>query len=124
MTETETSRSRTGNGASMRVLRRAPARWLPVVMLSLWLAVEIARPPYPLKIPLLCSLSLFGIWLSAPVKRWDPVILCSLGFLAAGWVGVPFAATWHSLASSNNFLATTNGLRPGNISPCQCMISS
>lgn len=86
---------RGSTGPAQRVGRRR-TRWLPVVLLSLWLITEIARPSYPLKIPLVCSLALAGYWLSMPVKRWDPVILFALGFVVVGWLGVPFAVNQYA----------------------------
>lgn len=70
--------------------------WTPVVLLCLWLAMEIGRPPYPLKIPLISSLTLAGLWIAAPRKRWDPVLICILGLLGTGWIGVPLAANQYS----------------------------
>ncbi len=72
------------------------AGWTPVVLLSLWILVETARPTYPLKIPLICSLVLVWTWLSTPRKRWDLVIRCTLIFLVGAWLSVPFAANTYA----------------------------
>ncbi len=69
---------------------------IPVVLLCVWLVLEIGRPPAALRVPLLCSLILGGSWLVAARKRWDPVLLCSIGFLLTGWIGVPMAANEYS----------------------------
>jgi probable O-glycosylation ligase (exosortase A-associated) len=74
----------------------AGSSWIPVLALSLWLAIEIGRPPYPLRLPLICSLILVGSWLATPRKRWDPTIVCSAGLLLTAWLGVPAATNQYS----------------------------
>lgn len=79
----------TAPGVAPRAERR---HLLPVALICLWLAMEIARPPQPLKIPLLCSLALAGFWLASSRKRWHPALTAMMIFLGACWLGIPFSA--------------------------------
>lgn len=65
-------------------------------LVLLYVFFEFARPPNPMKIPMVTSLLLFFGWLSLDQKKWNTQILCMLGFLAALAINIPLAENYFS----------------------------
>jgi O-antigen ligase len=65
-------------------------------LLVAWIVLEYARPPNPLKIPLIASSALFLGWLATPRKLWDPQIFCLLAFFSLTVIAIPLAENNYS----------------------------
>jgi len=60
-------------------------------MFLVWLAVEYGRPPNPMKIPFMVSLSFLAGWLLHSSKRWNPQIVLMLLFVGQTAMMIPFS---------------------------------
>jgi len=60
-------------------------------MFLVWLAVEYGRPPNPMKMPFMVSLSSLAGWLLHSSKRWNPQIVLMLLFVGQTAMMIPFS---------------------------------
>lgn len=93
----------------LRGVKRGPAGsdrlgW-QFILLLIWLAFEFGRPPNPLGIPLLISITLLIGWLFRRAKQFTPYTYWWFVLLGVAALGIPFAANTFSAFYSTRDMA-------------------
>ncbi len=68
----------------------------PTVLLMIWFLMEFCRPTYPLKIPLMISITLLAAWLLDRTKVLTPQVKLLIFFVAVMAISTPFAENYFS----------------------------